>query len=190
MLFTLSDQTVCFLWSIALGAALAAVYDIARAFRMLLRASRVHIIISDIVFFALCGAVTSLFALPFNKGGVRAFTVFGEAAGFLAYRLTLGSIFGKIYAKVAVILRHFSRKICEILKKIYDLLLKAASLLLYNIVEIIVGSFHTAVSGTKLLAGEAVSARAQRSKTFRSGSAVKKAERKGQRNKHRQDQRI
>lgn len=154
MWLSLTDQTVYFLASIAMGAALAAVYDILRALRMLSRCGRAGLMVTDILFFAFCGVVTSLFALPFNKGSVRAFIVFGEAAGFLAYRLTLGSIFGKIYAAAARILRHITRKICEILKIFYDFLLKAAGVLLYNIIESEVGFFRTLVSGVKILISE------------------------------------
>ena len=154
MWFSLADQTVYFLASIAMGAALAAVYDVLRALRMLMRAGRAAVLVTDILFFAFCGVATSLFALPFNKGNVRAFIVFGEAAGFLAYRLTLGSIFGKIYAAAAGFLRHIIRKICEILKKFYDFLLKAAGIMLYNILEVEEGFFRTLFSGLKQLASE------------------------------------
>ena len=137
MWFSLSDQTLYFIASIALGAVLAAAYDLVRAARMLLRAGRMHVFLSDVVFFAVCGVVTSLFALPFNKGDVRAFVLFGEAVGFLAYRLTIGSVMGRIYKGIARILRHFIGKICEILKNFFDLLLKAGAFLVYNVHEII-----------------------------------------------------
>lgn len=133
MWFSLADQTVYFLASIVLGAALAALYDLVRAGRMLFRAGKVHVLVSDILFFALCGVLTSLFALPFNKGSVRAFIVIGEGVGFLAFRLTVGSIFGKFYALLARLLRQFIRKICEFLKNFFDLLLHAGTLLLYNV---------------------------------------------------------
>jgi hypothetical protein len=133
MWFSLADQTVYFLSSIALGAALAVLYDLVRAGRMLFRAGRVHMLICDVIFFALCGVLTSLFALPFNKGSVRAFIVIGEGIGFLTYRMTIGSIFGKFYAFLARVLRQFIRKNCEFLKNFFDLLLQAGALLLYNV---------------------------------------------------------
>ena len=120
MWFSLADQTVYFLWSLVFGAALAAVYDIVRAARMLLKASHIHIVISDVIFFAACGVLTSLFALPFNKGDVRAFIVFGEAVGFLSYRLTLGGIMGKFYAFLSAVLRRIVQKTRKILEKIFD----------------------------------------------------------------------
>ena len=163
MWITLSDQTVYFLASIAFGAALAAVYDLLRALRMLLRSGWFAVLVMDILFFAACGAATSLFALPFNKGNVRGFIVFGEAVGFLAYRMTIGSIFGKIHLAITRLLRQFIRKIGEKLKRIYDFLLKAAGVLLYNIVKLAEEFFRAAVSGIRILADEAKEARRRRS---------------------------
>lgn len=171
MRFSLTDQALFFLASIALGAAMAMIYDLIRAVRMLIRCGRVHILVSDILFFFVCGILTSLFALPFNKGGVRAFILFGEAVGFLTYRLTLGSIFGKFYAVIARLLRQFIRKICEKLKKIYDCLLKAGTFLLYNIFDEIVSICRTAISGVRILAVGARSARRPRRRKHRQSPA-------------------
>ena len=137
MEISLSAQTAYFLWSPVMGIALAVLYDIVRAVRMAVRAGRNHVMISDIVFFAVCGVLTSLFALPFNKGGVRGFIVFGEAVGFLAYRLTLGSVMGKVYAFFARTLHGFVQKIRKILEKFFNYLLKAMGVMLYNISVVI-----------------------------------------------------
>ena len=131
--FSLSDQTAYFLWSLVLGAALAVLYDVVRAVRMTVRAGRIHVMISDILFFTVCGMITSLFALPFNKGDVRAFILFGESVGFLAYRLTLGAIMGKVYAFFARAIRSFVQKTRNFLEKIFNFLLKAIVGLVYNV---------------------------------------------------------
>ncbi len=131
--FSLSDQTAYFLWSLALGVLLGVLYDVVRAARMALRAGRAHVAVSDVVFFVVCGVITSLFALPFNKGDVRAFILFGEAVGFLAYRLTLGNVMGKVYAFLTRKLRSFVQKIRNFLEKIFNYLLKAVVGLVYNV---------------------------------------------------------
>ena len=146
---SLADQTSYFLWSLALGLALGALYDIVRAVRMLTKARGVRVIISDILFFTVCGVITSLFALPFNKGDVRAFIIFGEAVGFLAYRLTLGSVMGKFYSHTAVFLRSFIQKIYKISEKFFDLLLKMIAVLVYNISEVIDKSLKRAAASLK-----------------------------------------
>ena len=133
MWFSLSGQTAYFLWSIALGAAAGAAYDLVCASRGLLRAGKIHTLISDILFFVLCGILTSLFALPFNKGSVRMFIVFGEAVGFFCWRATLGRFTGRFYSILSKGLVWIAKKICELLKKIFDLVLKITSFVVYNV---------------------------------------------------------
>ncbi len=136
---SLSAQAAYFLWSLALGLVLGAAYDLMRAVRMLFKARQIAVTFSDILFFALCGFVTSLFALPFNKGGVRVFVIVGEAAAFLVYRLTIGSIMGKFYAWLSRFLRKFIQKIVKIIQKTFDFLLKLTHALVYNIGVLIDG---------------------------------------------------
>ena len=146
---SVADQTTYFLCSIVLGLILGALYDLLRAVRMLVRARGVSVAVTDVVFFTVCGVITSLFALPFNKGDVRAFIIFGEAVGFLAYRLTLGSVMGKFYSHLARFLRTFLQKIYKISEKIFDLLLKVISILVYNIHEVVDKSLNKSASVIK-----------------------------------------
>ena len=139
---SLSAQTAYFLWSLVLGVALGMLYDVIRAMRMVLRAGKIHVLISDIVFFTACGVITSLFSLPFNKGDVRVFILFGEAVGFLAYRITLGSVMGKVYAFFAKKIRSFVQKIRKFLQIFFDYLLKLMAFVLYN-VSVIIDKLHT-----------------------------------------------
>lgn len=139
---SLSAQTDYFLWSLVLGVALGMLYDVIRAARMVLRAGKIHVLISDIVFFTVCGVITSLFSLPFNKGDVRAFILFGEAVGFLTYRITLGSVMGKVYAFLARKIRSFVQKIRKILQIFFNYLLKSIAFVLYN-VGVIIDKLHS-----------------------------------------------
>lgn len=173
MWFSLSDQTAYFLRSLVLGLLLGVLYDVVRAIRMLCRAGRVHLMISDVLFFTLCGVITSLFALPFNKGDVRAFIVFGEAVGFLSYRLTLGGIMGKFYAFLSAVLRRIVQKTRKILEKIFDFLLKAAAGLVYN-VGVIIDKLHR----------HAAEKRQKRRSAVRSRRGRRKDRKHEQKNKH------
>ena len=136
---SLAAQTAYFLWSLVLGLVLGVLYDALRAARMITGAGKKCVMVSDILFFTVCGVLTSLFALPFNKGSVRGFILFGEAAGFLAYRLTLGSVMGKVYAFSAHHIRGFVQKIRKILEKIFIYLLKAIATVVYNVGVVIDG---------------------------------------------------
>ena len=139
---SLSAQTAYFLWSLVLGVALGVLYDAVRAVRMIFRAGKIHVLVSDVVFFAVCGVITSLFSLPFNKGNVRVFILFGEAVGFLAYRITLGSVMGKVYAIFAKKIRSFVQKIRKFLQIFFNYLLKSIAFVLYN-VGVIIDKLHS-----------------------------------------------
>lgn len=138
---SLSAQTAYFLWSLVLGVALGVLYDVIRAARMVLCAGKIHVMLSDILFFTACGVITSLFSLPFNKGDVRAFILFGEAVGFLTYRITLGSVMGKVYAFFAKKIRSFVQKIRKFLQFFFNYLLKSIAFVLYN-VGVIIDKLH------------------------------------------------
>lgn len=159
---SLSAQTAYFLWSLVLGLALGALYDIVRAARMLFRAGRIHTTVSDIVFFIVCGVVTALFALPFNKGDVRGFILFGEAVGFSAYRLTLGCVMGKVYAFFAKKVRSFVQFLRKKLQLFFDFLLKATSFLLYNVGVVIDKSRQRAAKSKQKHRAAKARSRAQR----------------------------
>ncbi|MBQ9679200.1 MAG: spore cortex biosynthesis protein YabQ [Ruminococcus sp.] len=182
--FSLSDQTAYFLWSLVLGAALAVLYDVVRAVRMTVRAGRVHVMISDILFFTVCGVITSLFALPFNKGDVRAFILFGEAVGFLAYRLTLGAIMGKVYAFFARVIRGFVQKTRKLLEKIFNFLLKAIVSIVYNVGVVIDKSRKKAAENKKKKrAAKAKAKRQRRLYKERQNEQKKKHQKAGHRGK-------
>ena len=185
---SLSDQTAYFLWSLVLGVLLGVMYDAVRAVRMALRAGRVHVAVSDVVFFVVCGVVTSLFALPFNKGDVRAFILFGETVGFLSYRLTLGSVMGKVYAFLTRKLRSFVQKIRKILEKIFKYLLKAIVGLVYNVgVEIDKSRIRAAEKKQKKRAERAKAKRRQLHKgTIYEQKAYQKDKHRGKKGARRQ----
>lgn len=186
--FSLSDQTAYFLWSLALGVLLGVLYDMVRALRMTLRAGRLHVAVSDVIFFAVCGVITSLFALPFNKGNVRGFILFGEAVGFLGYRLTLGSVMGKVYAITACKLRGFVQKIRKILEKIFKYLLKAIVGLVYNVGVVMDKSRKKAAEKKqKIRAGRRKAKRRHRHKgTIYEQKAYQKAKYRGKKSARRQ----
>ena len=146
MELSLSAQAAYFLRSLALGLVLGAAYDLLRALRMLLRMRRFAVNVSDVLFFTLCGVATSLFALPFNKGEVRVFVIVGEAAALLTYRLTVGSIMGKFYGWLAVILRKIIQKVHKIIEKTFHLLLKLTGGLVYNI-NVLIDGLRKCASG-------------------------------------------
>lgn len=135
--FSLADQTIYFLFSLLFGVFLSAIYDVVRISRFLGFSKLWHIILTDILYFMICSFLTFLVSLPFNKGDVRSFFVFGEAVGFLVYRLTLGEYMTKIYRFNISVLRKFFKKTFKIVGFFSNKLLKANSFVVYNVGVII-----------------------------------------------------
>ncbi|MBQ2971413.1 MAG: spore cortex biosynthesis protein YabQ [Ruminococcus sp.] len=116
---------------------LSSLYDIVRVLRFLGFVKLWQIILSDILYFTACAFLTVLFSLPFNKGLVRYFVIFGEAVGFIVYRFTLGEISAKFYCFVIRVFRIIIEKSLKILRKILNKLLKANRFVVYNVGVII-----------------------------------------------------
>lgn len=113
MEFSLADQTIYFLYSLLFGVILSALYDVVVVIRMLSNNRALKLILLDVLYMSLCAVLTVLFAMPFNKGEVRYFVLFGEMIGFIVYRLTLGGLSKKIYS---IIIRFISVVIEKSLK--------------------------------------------------------------------------
>lgn len=133
MEFPLAAQTVYFLYSLLFGVILSVMYDFVRIMRFCSINRKWQIILSDIVYFIICSFLTVLFALPFNKGGVRGFVLFGESLGFLTYRFTIGQVLAPFYCTLIGFFTKIMQKSCKILRLFFNKLLKACILVVYNI---------------------------------------------------------
>lgn len=137
MNITLADQTVYFLFSLLFGVILSALYDVVRIIRFLGFTKIWQIILSDILYFVFSAFLTVLFSLPFNKGAVRYFVIFGEAVGFIVYRFTVGEYTAPVYCFLIRIIRVFAEKSLKILRFFSNKLLKANRFVVYNVGNII-----------------------------------------------------
>ncbi len=137
MEFSLADQTIYFLFSLLFGAALSILYDCVRILRISGFNKLWQIVLSDVLYFSLCGFLTVLFALPFNNGGVRYFVVFGEAVGFIVYRFTLGELMGKVYTFLITIFSKILKKTLKYVLVFLNKLLKAYRIVVYNVCVVI-----------------------------------------------------
>ncbi len=135
--FSLADQTVYFLFSLLFGVILSSLYDIVRVLRFSGLTKLWQIVMSDVLYFALCAFLTVLFALPFNNGSVRYFVLLGEAVGFVVYRFTLGEYMAVVYCFIIDVLRKFFVKSLKILKYFSNKVLKANRFVVYNVGVII-----------------------------------------------------
>lgn len=86
-----NTQTVIFLQSLLLGAALGALYDIFRILRLAVPTPSAVVFVEDLLYFALCAAATFLFMMNTIYGSVRVFVMLGELIGWILYYLTVGA---------------------------------------------------------------------------------------------------
>ena len=135
--FSLADQTVYFLYSLLFGVMLSALYDVVRILRFMGFTKLWQIILTDILYFFVCAVLTVLFALPFNKGSVRYFVLFGEAVGFIVYRFTLGEQMATVYCFIIRVVRKVAQKSLKYLLIFSNKVLKANRFVVYNVGVII-----------------------------------------------------
>lgn len=127
--FTMSQQSLSFLYSIVLGIVVAVIFECVVALISLGLKSKIVIFILDTAFFITTAILTFMFSLSFSNGVIRIYTVFGEIAGFVIFRLTLARVLKHIYKYLHLFLSKFIKKFKKFIKKV----LKAVTDLLYNI---------------------------------------------------------
>lgn len=133
MEFSLTDQTIYFLCSLLFGVIISALYDVVRILRFVGFNKLWQIILTDILYFLVCAVLTVLFSLPFNKGTVRYFAIFGEAVGFIVYRFTVGEVTAKIYCAIIRFFRLTFEKTLKLVGIFLNKVLKLNRFVVYNV---------------------------------------------------------
>lgn len=133
MEFTLADQTIYFLYSLLFGVMLSALYDVVVVIRMLNKERTLWLVLLDVIYMSLCAVLTVLFALPFNKGAVRYFVLFGEIIGFIVYRFTLGGLSERFYSFIIRIINAIIKKSLQISRVFLHKVLKINRFVVYNV---------------------------------------------------------
>ena len=124
--FTVSQQTMQFLLSIVMGAALGVVYDFFRVLRIIFPfvSKKAILCISDIIFMLICGTSVFVFDLMFCRGQLRFFCLVGASLGFILYILSLGNA-------VTGCLKTIVKFISKVLQKVYSDVFAPAVKLIY-----------------------------------------------------------
>lgn len=113
------NQTLIFFLAVAAGAVLGVVYDVFRFLRAMGLCSFVHTFIQDILFMSIAAVCAFFFAIAYNNGEVRVYTVAGHLCGLLAYRFTIGLLTGRLFllfASGGKALKHAAIAVCGRLK--------------------------------------------------------------------------
>ena len=89
MAFSVAGQLTDFLWAVLVGCGLGVLYDVFRLWRLLL-CGKGWVFLQDILWWMLFAFLSFYFALVWQGGIVRWYTLAGELAGFWVYHKTLG----------------------------------------------------------------------------------------------------
>lgn len=111
MTISLAGQTIAFLYSCALGAALCVLYDVFRALRVFFMFGRALTAVFDLLYFFLAAIFTFAFFMAISRGEIRGYLCFGELIGWLLYYETIGSWSFRLQNGVFRFLRRTVRKI-------------------------------------------------------------------------------
>lgn len=135
MELTFAQQSVAFLYSLLLGVGFGIFYAPFKMFRLAFCSKKSSVIAVDIFFMLCVSVVIYYFSLVFIMGYVRIYVFAGCLIGFLAYRLTLGVLFSKIYVPIISFVKKITNKIVLKLKNFTKKLLKITRNILYNIIN-------------------------------------------------------
>lgn len=135
MELTFAQQSVAFIYSLIMGVGFGIIYAPFKMFRLAFCSKKSSIIAVDIIYMLCVSIIIYYFSLVFIMGYVRIYIFAGSLLGFLAYRLTLGRVFSRIYVPVIKFLKRINNKIMHKLKKITKKLLKITHDILYNIIN-------------------------------------------------------
>jgi spore cortex biosynthesis protein YabQ len=111
----LAQQTVAFLWSLGLGAAIGLFYDMFRISRLAFPTAALATGLEDVLFFAVCAAATFLFLLSNAEGKVRIFLLAGQLLGAVLYFATLSHVVVGFSRKIIAALRALIRVLVRLL---------------------------------------------------------------------------
>ena len=103
-----------FLWAVASGVILAAVYDILRLSRRLIPTLDIIVNIEDVLFIILSGGVSVSLAYLINNGFFRLYSLLAMGLGFFAYRIAIGNRLVEVFVILADMLSKVLRFLCKI----------------------------------------------------------------------------
>lgn len=135
MELTFAQQSVAFFYSLVLGVGFGIFYAPFKMFRLAFCSKKASVIAADIVFMLCISVVIYYFSLVFIMGYVRIYVFAGCFLGFIAYRLTLGALFSRVYVPIIGFIKKITNKILYKLKKFTKKLLKITHNILYNIIN-------------------------------------------------------
>lgn len=103
----LSSQTIDFLQFMIVGAILALVFDIFRAYRMYRKDRKKYIVLQDIIFFCIALIILLFSIVIFLDSPFRLFLFFAMFLGVVIYLTVLSKFVVKVYIKIFELFKRF-----------------------------------------------------------------------------------
>lgn len=119
MEITLYSQTITFLWSFAIGAALTIIYIITDTAREISPPDKIMLFAEDMLFTLIVSAVNLFFAIARTQGYIRWYVITAQVISFLAIYFTVGKLLKKILKAVMKWIKFCKRKISGALGDMY-----------------------------------------------------------------------
>ena len=100
MIVDTSNQAYIFLATVYGGMLLGIVYDLYRAFRMIIKPGRWFVAILDLSFWVLAVFISFSMLFKINGGEIRFYTFIGLGMGWALYSLIIGGMLVKLLVKI------------------------------------------------------------------------------------------
>lgn len=112
----LSYQLILFFRSFGLGFLLGIVYDVFRTLRLIIAGKR-FVVVSDVLYCALCTLTVFSFILAFNDGVFRAYILVACLLGWLVYYFALGVLAVRAASAIVRAVRGAAKAVFRVLTK-------------------------------------------------------------------------
>lgn len=113
-----SEQYLCFVYSICMGAILGLLYDFLKIDRIVFKRKNLSIFLQDVLFWIISAFMFFSFSVVFSNGQIRGYLLFGCLLGFLIFKLTISRIFTLIILPLKRIKNMAENKYLNLMKKI------------------------------------------------------------------------
>ena len=130
MELTLYDQTMTFLWSFMLGAAVTVIYILVEVAREISPPNNILIFAEDLIFSFIVSALNFFFALARTQGYIRWYVIAAQIIVFVLVYFTLGKLLKKFFGAVLGIWRFINGKVYMFFGKIF---MKSSQKMLYAV---------------------------------------------------------
>ncbi len=132
MTFSTSQQSLSILYAFILGLFSGLLYDVLKIIRLSFKRRKCLTFALDVLFMVIFAFSTVIFSMGYARGNSRYYILLGEIAGFLLFKLTLGRVILKLWAKILPLISKIIKIVTGFGAKTFKKLLQRVNKILYN----------------------------------------------------------